>query len=186
MTFQPARYWDRRYATGGTSGAGSRGVEAHEKAAAVNHYIAALAAHTVLDLGCGDGVVAAHIMAPVYVGYDFSPTVVEQASRAWASPIRTFTCQRPTGTFDLVISLDVIFHLVHDHDYAAYMADLFSPDFGHRAVLVYSTNHDERGAPHVLHRRWLADVPAGWWPATWAPANTDKRKGIWLLRRSGR
>ena len=49
---------------------------------------------------------------------------------------------------DLAISLDVVYHLIEDQVFEAYMKHLFAA--GKRYVVVYSTNKVMRGdAPHV-------------------------------------
>jgi hypothetical protein len=53
--------------------------------------------------------------------------------------------------FDLVISLDVIYHLVEDEVFGAYMRSLFAS--AGRFVVIYSSNKIEPSeVPHVRHR----------------------------------
>ena len=182
MSFVLSQYWDRRYRKGVGSGAGSRGLEAREKAEIVNHIIRRAGIQSVLDVGVGDGVVSEMIDAPAgYVGYDISETAISLCREMM--PDRTFTTTLPAGDFDLIISMDVIFHLVNEDDYQAHLALLFgpSPEIGRRAVLVYATNHDERGAAHVLHRKWTNDVPPTWSLTAQWRSRSDKRKSFWLL-----
>jgi hypothetical protein len=61
---------------------------------------------------------------------------------------------------DLALSLDMVFHLIEDRVYDAYMRRLF--EAGSRCVIVHSSVPDEPvdpKAPHVRHRRfsrWVA------------------------------
>ena len=151
-------YWDQRYGSGGTSGPGSRGAEALHKASLVRRAIAIHEIGSLLDLGCGDGVQAALIAHPGYLGYDPSPLAVEKATAAW--PAGKFTSHLPKRRFDAVLSMDVLFHFPEDADYQAYLAQLFG--MAERFVLVYGTDHDQQGASHVRHRKWTTDIPEGW------------------------
>ncbi len=133
---------------------------------------------SVLDLGCGDGVVISQVeMPPRYIGYDPSLTALERCRELM--PRRTFTDTIPEGQFDLVLSLDVMHHLVDDTVYAVYLAMLFAKSRCH--VLVYGTNEDQRGlhCAHVLHRQWVMDIPSGWAMDT----TPTKYKMSWLMTR---
>jgi SAM-dependent methyltransferase len=173
-------YWARRYATGGTSGAGSRGAEAEEKVRLVQRVIDERGVRSVLDLGCGDGYVASRLRVAEYVGYDPAPSALALCRAAM--PGRTFVGELPAGPFDLVLSLDVMFHLVDDADYREHLAALFgAPEPWRRYSMVHGTNHEERGAAHVRHRRWLDDLPPEWSVVAWWGSTHDSRKRAWLL-----
>src|SRR5262249_19016585 len=68
-------------------------------------------------------------------------------------------------------SLDVIYHLIEDQVFDDYMRHLFR--HSHRAVAVYSSNHDARTkATHVRHRKftdWIARNAPGWKPEGYIP-----------------
>ena len=180
-------YWERRYASGGISGSGSRGAEAEAKAALLKAVLHRTVPDTILDLGCGDGVVISGVDVPDgYVGYDPSPTAVNRCRKLM--PHRTFTNTIPEGQFDLVLSMDVMHHLVDDADYFAYLATLLGK--ARRHVLVYGTNHYQQGHSHVLHRKWTDNIPMGWtvekmpikhktgWLLTWEePKQAENVKG---------
>lgn len=154
-----ASYWEMRYRRGGTSGAGSRGEEAFHKAEVVNQVIDEYRVKSVLDLGCGDGLVASLIQVHTYTGYDPSPTALQMAKDRM--PHRRFVRGVPIGEkFDLILSMDVMFHLVTDEDYREYLALLFSGMS--KKVFVYGTDHHQRGLSHVLHRAWTNDIPKEW------------------------
>jgi len=172
-------YWDRRYATGGTSGAGSRGAEAEEKVAIVQRVIDERGVCSVLDLGCGDGYVASRLRVAEYVGYDPAPSALALCRATM--PCRTFVGELPDGPFDIVLSLDVMFHLVDDTSYCEHLNALFTR--AQNLVFVYSTNHNERGRAHVLHRHWTQDVPLGWQLVRVYTPMDDTRKHAWLWRR---
>jgi hypothetical protein len=50
-----ARYWERNYAGGGTSGAGSYDALALGKAVFLNEFVRAHEIGSVIEFGCGDG-----------------------------------------------------------------------------------------------------------------------------------
>lgn len=171
-----AQYWETRYAAGRGSGAGSRGEEAAWKARLLQRVIDHYHVKSLLDLGCGDGHVASRIFVKRYVGYDPSRTAREMCMVLM--PEREFTEVPPDGKFDLVVSMDVIFHLVTDELYRNYLSLLFSDRSD--IVFVYGTNRDQQGREHVLHRRWLNDVPTGW---TVESLPSKFGKDAWLITR---
>jgi hypothetical protein len=59
----------------------------------------------------------------------------------------------------LALSLDVIFHLVEERYYRRHLKLLFGSA---PLVCIHSSNRDEEGESHVLHREFLSDVPNGW------------------------
>jgi SAM-dependent methyltransferase len=152
--FSSGAYWERRYGAGGHSGAGSCGRLAAFKAGVINGFVADNAIANVLDLGCGDGRLLSLLRVPDYVGVDVSTTALARCAAQF--PQHRFL---PFGGLDasiradLVLSVDVIFHLVEDAVFVSYMHALF----GHakRFVLVYSSNTDsDWSSPHVRHRRF--------------------------------
>jgi predicted O-methyltransferase YrrM len=182
MTFNALGYWERRYGDGGTSGAGSRGQEAIQKVQDVQAVIDRFGAKRILDLGCGDGFIAEQLKVESYTGFDPAPSALKLCRDAM--PGRTFKHEMPETLYapgyDLTMSLDVMFHLVDDEDYGHHLGMLLG--FTKERALVYATNHEERGAAHVRHRRWTADIPLGW-DVTELPSvgGADPRKRTTLL-----
>ncbi len=162
-----AAYWDHRYLRGGNSGAGSFGRLARFKAEIVNGIVAEHGVASVLELGCGDGHQLTLADYPAYVGVDVAAAAIAACRRRFAGdPTKRFLLagMGDPGPADLVLSLDVIFHLVEDAAYEDYMRALF----GHarRLVAIYASDADARtAAPHVRHRRfsaWIARNAPGW------------------------
>lgn len=179
MTFVITDYWEKRYRAGGFSGAGSRGDEAKDKVELVQRVVNSTQSKSLLDLGCGDGHIASGIIIDRYVGYDPSDSALALCRKAM--PDRQFTSRVYPYTgelFGLIISMDVIFHLVDDEAYHAYL-DLLFCGLAPR-VLVYATDHDQRGNAHVLHRHWTPDIPNGWD----ATELRTKFKKAWLIERA--
>jgi hypothetical protein len=157
--FDSAAYWEDRYRSGKTSGRGSYGILARYKADVINTFVREHDIRSVIEHGCGDGNQAALLKVPSYRGFDVSEKAVELARRrnSWR---RGFRFQHlddvavPEGGFELALSLDVVFHLVEDTVFDAYMRRLFQSSS--RFVVIYSTNLvGGKTAPHVRHRLFL-------------------------------
>lgn len=174
-------YWTRRYARGGTSGEGSRGELAERKAAFASRYTAEGA---TLDIGCGDGAVAALLDAADYLGIDPAADAVALARHT--APDKHFVAfdpGLPPAPRDVHLSLDVIHHLTDDADYHAHLALLFS---ARRFVVVCATDQElDDEAPHVRHRRWTPDVPDGWTLDAYRPLGEDRDAWLYAYRREG-
>jgi SAM-dependent methyltransferase len=161
-----ADYWERRYRAGLTSGGGSYDVLAQYKAEVLNEFVRANGVRSVIEFGCGDGNQLSLAKYPSYLGLDVSRAAVDlcaarfrdDASKSflWYDPQRTVRLASFVQA-DLAISLDVIYHLLEDDVYQAYLRDLFSS--ARRFVIVYSSNRDERPtARHVRHHKFTDDV----------------------------
>lgn len=188
--FSGAAYWERRYADGRTSGAGSEGERAVAKAERVNAVIREYDVWSVIDWGCGDGTVLKRITPGVhYLGVDISPTVLDKVTAEHSR--RSFLLDTPGSRAtqwlraDMALSMDVLFHLTDEADYRTHLLRLFG--CARSVVLVYATDYDGgRTARHVLRRRWTPDV-ADRFPA-WriAEAAADPAEpGFYLYLREG-
>ena len=163
-------YWELRYKRGGTSGAGSYGELAHFKADVLNDFCRQHAIASVIEHGCGDGNQLKLSQYSSYLGLDVSENAIERCRQSFRTdPSKSF---RLAGdykgeTAQLALSLDVIFHLVEDAVFDAYMQRVF--DSATRYVIIYSSNgpglNNADTAPHVRHRRftdWVAANPPQW------------------------
>lgn len=164
-------YWEQRYATGGLSGSGSYGRLAKFKAEFLNEFVARHEIRSVIELGCGDGNQLSLAEYPSYVGFDVSRTAVRICEERFrGDSTKRFVLHDatndplPSERADLALSLDVVYHLVEDEVFEAYMRHLFG--LAERFVIVYSSN-EERAAtsPHVRHRRftdWVEREASEW------------------------
>lgn len=160
IEYTPAGYWDRRYRDGRTSGAGSEGNEGAYKADYVSDLIHNRNIESVVDWGCGDGQVLKLIRleGAEYLGVDVSHTIVNRMREKF--PEYEFITPVPGMndlTWELGLSMDVLFHLPDDADYFEYLDRLF----GHstRFVVIYSTNYaGGRTARHVFRREFTPDI----------------------------
>jgi hypothetical protein len=192
-------YWEERYRVGGNSGAGSYGRLARFKAEFLNRFVNENGIETVVEFGSGDGAQLSLAKYPRYLGVDVSATAVELCRSIYADRpgfefIHT-SALRPDMRAELSLSLDVIYHLVEDAAYFAYMDRLF--DSALRYVIVYSSNWDEHPVPHVRHRRftdWVASnkpqfnlksFEANPYPANEADPDNTSFADFYVYERSG-
>lgn len=147
-------YWDERYCLGGNSGAGSRGILADYKAQFVNDFVERHSVKSVIEFGFGDGEQLSLAKYRSYLGVDVSVKALEICQERFIDDEtkRFLTTDKYQGQqAELSMSLDVIYHLVEDDVYEAYMRDLFLA--AQRFVVIYSSDWDEViSAPHVRHR----------------------------------
>jgi SAM-dependent methyltransferase len=168
-----ADFWEQTYARGGTSGDGSYGTLADDKAAFLNGFVGEQGIHSVIEFGCGDGNQLSLASYPAYTGLDVSRAAIGLCKRRFAQDrTKSFfvydgTCfvdHAGVFTADLALSLDVVYHLVEDVVFVTYMRHLFAA--ARQYVIVYTTNTEIPGtAPHVRHRRFTDWVDAncpGW------------------------
>lgn len=171
--FDSSKYWEQRYQTGGNSGAGSYHRSAEYKALILNAFTAEKQVRKVGELGSGDGNQLRYLNFADYTGFDVSRTAIDLCLNIHGSrPGRDFVwlgspqldMAQYNEAFELTLSLDVIFHLIEEDVYRAYMDRLFA--MSKRYVIVYASNHDgpdRHGAIHVRNRRFTDDV-ARWMP----------------------
>lgn len=150
-----ADYWEKRYVRGGNSGTGSYSRLAQFKADVLNDFVARNDIKSVVEFGSGDGAQLELANYPSYIGTDVSRTAVAETRRRFGNDAsKTFyhSSDVPADlSADLSLSLDVIYHLVEDETFDAYMRDLF--DAATRFVIIYSSNRDvPRVDAHVRQR----------------------------------
>lgn len=164
-------YWEKRYASGGTSGRGSYGKLAEYKADYINSFVAEHNISSVIELGCGDGNQLTLARYPKYTGLDISKTAIKKCTALFSGDnskkfylygSSAFDLPGDTGA-DLSMSLDVIYHLIEPAVYEKYMHDLF--DASSKYVIIYAWDGDVKTSPHVLHRnftKWVTDHKPEW------------------------
>lgn len=162
-------YWEERYRSGGDSGTGSGGRLAEFKAEIINEFVFKERIESLIEFGCGDGRQLLLARYPKYLGVDVSETVIEKSQNLFTdhSEITFMTsAQYRHQAADLTLSLDVIFHLIEDEVFSAYMGTLF--DAATRYVIVYSSNFESDSAPNAPHFRnreftlWIAAHRPDW------------------------
>ena len=170
---QSAQYWDDRYRLMGNSGAGSYGCLADFKAETLNTFVTQEKVSSVIEFGCGDGNQLSLAHYPRYTGYDVSQHALAQCMARFAHdaskafyPVNAWQGQQA----ELALSLDVIYHLIEDDVFEAYMRNLFAA--AQRFVIIYASNdiklNQLLGAhvKHVRHRKfttWIINHMAYAW-----------------------
>jgi SAM-dependent methyltransferase len=150
-----AAYWEARYASGGSSGDGSEGENAAHKARFLNDFVAYHAIGQVLEYGCGDGRQLALANYPSYVGMDVSATAIAMCAERFAEDTtKSFHPIQQWRLADLVLSLDVIYHLTEEEVFVAHLRDVFASAI--HWVILYTTDSDYLDpdfvpADHVRH-----------------------------------
>jgi SAM-dependent methyltransferase len=189
-----ADYWEKRYALGGTSGAGSYGEQARYKAGFLNRFVAEHAIRSVIEFGCGDGNQLELAEYPAYTGLDVSATALRICTeRFHGDPTKTFV-EYDRGTFEptawraeLGLSLDVIYHLVEDETFDAHMRDLFGSATRYVVIYARDTESSPR-APHVRRRaftRWAEDNEPEWSLTDVVRPPIDAYQDFYVFARAG-
>ena len=168
-----ADYWERRYASGGDSGAGSTGDLAVFKATVINNLVDSVQPKRVLEFGCGDGRQLERLRIDEYIGLDVSRSAIDQCvtrfradqskSFFWYDSSR-FVDNALLFSADLTISIDVIYHLIEEDLFDGYLRQVFKS--ARKYVLIYSSDFDSAGqAAHVRHRsvtKWVKENGEHW------------------------
>lgn len=162
-------YWEERYENGSNSGSGSYGRLAIFKANVINQFVKNRKVRSVIEFGCGDGSQLKLADYPDYTGVDVSASAATLCRQIFVGdPHKKFlTLDDPeseAAQAEMALSLDVIYHLVEDDIYDAYMRRLVRA--ATRFIFIYSSNVELPGhVPHIRHRcfmAWLARNAPEW------------------------
>jgi SAM-dependent methyltransferase len=157
-------YWQKRYASGRNSGAGSYGQNAIYKSKIINQIINKYNITSAIEFGCGDGNNALLYNIEKYTGLDVSSKAIELCN---ARHIRddeinkkqfyTMDHWNPRESAELTMSIEVLFHLTEDDIYEAYLNELCG--YSNKYVLIFSSNEtNPNTASHVKHRKFTDDL----------------------------
>ena len=181
-------YWSRRYAEGLNSGEGSYGKFANFKAEIINSFVRNKEIKSVIEFGCGDGNQLTLSKYPKYLGIDVSPEAILVCKTKFKSD--SSKCFKLLEDYngekaELVLSLDVLFHLIENDIFSEYMQRLFYS--ANRYVIIYSSNKsktEDNLPPHVKHRNftdWIYNNLDNWEMDAYIPNRYpykgDYRKG---------
>jgi len=167
--FSSENYWIERYAKGGNSGEGSYGEHAEFKASIINGFLSTHGIESVIEFGCGDGNQLGLANYGSYIGLDVSDQAISCCRKRFhLDKSKSFRLMKEYRgeRAQIALSLDVLYHLVEDCSFEAYMRILFNS--ADRYIIIYSTNTDvqEKGqGSHVRHReftRWIGENVANW------------------------
>ena len=152
-------YWDTRYSNGGNSGNGSYGYLLDFKAQYLNSFIEMNNINSIQDFGCGDGSLLSKLdlTDKEYCGYDISNFLLEDLKKKHNKQFLHFD-DYVDQISDLVLSIDVIFHLVEDEVYKKYMENIQKATG--KFLIVYSSNTENIGlfGNHIKHRIFSNDI----------------------------
>ncbi len=157
-----ADYWEERYRSGGSSGAGSYNNLAEFKARILNDFVMKNEIQLVVEWGCGDGNQLSLAEYPLYVGFDVSKEVIGRCKKIFAEDQTKSFFWSGSPDFesdivgDLALSLDVIYHLVEDDVFELYMRRLFGSSA--KYVCIYSCDFEKEHAKHVKCRKFTEYV----------------------------
>jgi SAM-dependent methyltransferase len=162
LTFKGSNlYWENLYKKGGNSGSGSYNQLAVFKAGIINSFVKEKNISTIIEFGCGDGNQLTYSEYPNYIGFDVSPSAISMCLKKFENdPSKSFFLYDTLHFLDnshifqadLVLSMDVIYHLIEDEVYLKYMADLFNAS--KKYVVIYSSNINAYLAAHEKHRNF--------------------------------
>ncbi|MDX9905485.1 MAG: class I SAM-dependent methyltransferase, partial [Bacteroidales bacterium] len=154
------QYWEKRYQEKGNSGSGSYERLADFKAEILNEFVRQNQIRTVLEFGCGDGNQLTLAEYPRYTGLDVSPTaIIMCVERFRADASKSFfiydslAFHDAAGIFraELVLSLDVLFHLVELEIFESYLKHLFQS--AQKYVIIYASDFDQDGQTIYRHEK---------------------------------
>ena len=156
--FNSKKYWENRYKNNGNSGTGSYNELANFKAEIINNFIEKNKIQSLIDHGVGDGNQLKLINTEnlIYTGIDVSKFIISKCKEEFKGDktkkfIHVDNIDNELKA-DLVLSCDVIYHLIEDSVYKKYMENLFT--FSKKYVIIYSKNEDVNHAIHVKFRKF--------------------------------
>jgi hypothetical protein len=159
-------YWNERYNAGFTSGKGSYADLAMFKADTINNFVKKNLIETVIEFGCGDGNQLKLMQYNKYLGLDVAYSAIEKCRDIFINDTsKSFILYNPKvfvnkGFFraDMVICLDVLYHIIPEDDYLKTLDDIFSCSANY--VILYTDIDEYEKTPykegsHVFHRNTL-------------------------------
>lgn len=146
------KYWDERYKEGGNSGYGSYGEQLEKKL----KWLSGLDIQTIAEVGCGDFNFGRMLLGKYprasYTGYDVSPFIVEKNSILY--PYASFTNEPLLPKADLVLCVDVLFHILDDKKAEEMLGGLEKIWTKYLAITAYERDQKEGLSPHVAIRKF--------------------------------
>ena len=153
-SFDAVNYWNERYQRGETSGKGSEGFNYEYKRDYINRVIEMYQFERIVDFGCGDGNQIHELNIQQYHGVDIAESSIQRCRDRYAGdPRYRFDILDRNVRFthyDLALSLDVLYHIVHQVDYESYLRLLFGYS---KYTLIYANwEASESRVPHICYR----------------------------------
>ena len=157
--FNSKKYWNDRYVKGHTSGLGSYNDLAQIKGDVINNFIEKNEIKSILDYGVGDGnqLKLFNTENLIYTGIDVSEFIISKCKEEFKDDktkkfIHVDNIDNELKG-ELVLSCDVIYHLIEEHVYKEYMENLFL--MSKKYVIIYAPNINYDEAVHVKKREFI-------------------------------
>jgi tetratricopeptide (TPR) repeat protein len=162
------QYWENRYYQGGNSGIGTYNDKlAQFKANVINDLVEKENIESIIEFGCGDGRQLSFATYPKYIGLDVSKTAIDKCKEIFKNDYTKsfflydslyFIDKFQVFVADISISIDVMFHLIEDDIYYAYLDHLFGS--AKKFVVIYSWNFEnkEKFKFHIRSRKFTQDI----------------------------
>ena len=156
--FNSKKYWNDRYVKGQNSGSGSYNHLAQFKADVINDFVEKNQIKSIVDYGVGDGNQLKLINTEnlIYTGIDVSEFIISKCKEEFKDnkTKKFFHVDNIDNELkeELVLSCDVIYHLIEESVYKKYMDNLFS--FSKKYVIIYAKNEDVNHTIHVKFRKF--------------------------------
>ena len=154
-------YWEERYMNYGNSGGGSYGRLAEFKAEVINNFTRNHDVTSIIDYGVGDGNNLKYYdltNIDKYIGLDVSKTIIDRLNNDAPFKKCEFRCVGSNDKLeykgDLVLSQDVLYHLIDETIYKNYLDNLFN--MSKKYVIIYARDEDmeELSKHHMLVRKF--------------------------------
>ena len=163
--FDTVEYWENRYLSGRNSGEGSYGENAIYKAKKFNKILNKYFLKSVIEFGCGDGNNLFLYECENYIGFDVSQKAIQICKDRYKNDkSKSFIYYNPKSfkssdlKADIMISFEVLFHLVEGDLYKKYIKDLF--ESSSKYVLIFAPNEEKQSdTKHVVFRKFTKDIP---------------------------
>lgn len=167
--FDALAYWEKRHVAlaGDLRNVGNRGLTADQNRDLITNK-ANLVCHTlgkhgvprgarILDAGCGAGVFTELLQQTGFalVGIDGSPSAIGDARRSGQAvyEMAVLSSYQPDSPFDVVLCLDVLFHVVEEDEWIRSVSNLASC-VKPAGLLMFIETFDHTGLGSAPHVRW--------------------------------
>jgi hypothetical protein len=161
--FDYKKYWQLRYSKGGDSGSGSYGILAEFKAKIINNFIDKHNIVSIIEFGCGDGNQLKFMNYKKYLGFDIAKNSIIRCHSLFKNDTsKSFILYDPkyfiNNAFfkaDLVVCLDVLYHIIPEWDFLKTLQDIFS--CSSKYVILYTSidaykTETYKPPTHIFHR----------------------------------
>lgn len=164
-------FWVKRYNNNDTSGNGSVNKLGTFKVNLINDFIKKNGIESVCDFGFGDTQIGSKIIVDSYTGFDITDKFLDKSDIFVANNVklinRSFDKINYTNEFDVVMCLDVLYHILEDEqEYMRVALDNMITASKKYLIIYaqnsYNTQFDDEYKLHMFNSKWkqhLASKP---------------------------